>query len=69
MECRLATSENFIANVIFIIEIIITPNAMEEPKDPLSYSKFWHKKEKIVLISETLETLDIGQLYLDDGLK
>ena len=26
---RVATSGNFIANVIFIIEIIITPNAME----------------------------------------
>ena len=29
LKCRLATSGNFIANVIFIIEIIITPNAME----------------------------------------
>ena len=29
LKCRLATSGNFIANVIFIIEIIIIPNAME----------------------------------------
>ena len=29
LKCRLATSGNFIANVIFIIEIIIAPNAME----------------------------------------
>ena len=27
------------------------------------------KKEKIVLISETLQNLEIGQLYLDKGLK
>ena len=46
LECRLATSGNFIANVILIIEIIITLNAMEQPKDPLSYSNFWHKKRK-----------------------
>ena len=32
-------------------------------------ANFDTKKEKIVLISETLETLDIGQLYLDKGLK
>ena len=29
LKCRLATSGNFIANVIFIIEIIIIPNVME----------------------------------------
>ena len=29
LKCRLATSGNFIGNVIFIIEIIIKPNAME----------------------------------------
>ena len=27
------------------------------------------KKEKIVLISETLQNLKIGQLYVDKGLK
>ena len=27
------------------------------------------KNEKIVLISETLQNLEIGQLYLDKGLK
>ena len=27
------------------------------------------KKENIVLISETLQNLEIGQLYLDKGLK
>ena len=27
------------------------------------------KKEKIVLISKTLQNLEIGQLYLDKGLK
>ena len=29
LRCRLTTPGNFIANVIFVIEIIITPNAME----------------------------------------
>ena len=29
LKCRLATSGNLTANVIFIIEIIITPNAVE----------------------------------------
>ena len=30
---------------------------------------FDRKKDNIVLISETLQNLEIGQLYLDKGLK
>ena len=44
LKCRLPISGNFIVNVIFIIEIIITPNATEQPKDPLSYTRFGHRK-------------------------
>ena len=32
-------------------------------------ANFDTKKEKIVLISETFQNLEIGQLYLDKGLK
>ena len=32
-------------------------------------ANFDTKKEKIVLISETLQNLEIGQLYLSKGLK
>ena len=32
-------------------------------------ASFDTKKEKIVLISETFQNLEIGQLYLDKGLK
>ena len=44
LKCRLATSGNFIANVTFIIEIIIHCHTRN----------FDTKKENIVLISETL---------------
>ena len=39
------------------------------PKTHCHTPDFDTKKEKTVLISETLQNLEIGQLYLDKGLK
>ena len=67
LKCRLPISGNFIVNVIFIIRIIITPNAMNNPKIHCHTPDL--DTEKIVLISENLQNLEIGQLYLDKGVK
>ena len=53
---RLATSGNLIANVIFIIEIIIAPNAVENNLKTYCHTAIFDiKKEKIVRVSETLQ--------------